>query len=1018
MGNTCPRAASSQHLPWLASLLAILTVFVAEQLSERFLSQHAKLYERSEVLTRAAAIRSRLEGIIYANLYRVRGLAAVIALHPDLDQETFVRVARQLADDNILRNFAAAPDLVIRLIYPLAGNEAALGLDYRQVPSQREAALRARDTGQPVIAGPIPLVQGGVGVLVREPVFVETSNGTKRFWGLISAVINADTLYQLAGLHDPELGLQIALRGIDGSGAQGPVFYGDPKLFATDPVILDVSLPGGFWQLAAIPLSGWKAETTVLTLLRLFGLVIGGVSVVTAWTMVRHAQSKKVADYLRSVRVTVLEGLLANWPLTQLLDHIAKSLEKLHPKMQVSILQLKNGRLYTAAAPSLPDFYKAAVDGLEAKEGIGSCGTAAATGQTVIVEDVYHHPYWAPYLDIVSKVGFRACWSVPFKNSRGEVLGTFAVYYDHTRSPNQEEQALIEEFAHLAELAMERAAIESYLHQAATVYDFASEGILITDLEGRIVAVNRAFCQISGYSESEVLGKNPRLLSSGHQDPTFYREMWRCLLETGHWQGEVWNRRKTGEVYPQLLTISTVRDATGQPTHYVALMNDLSQLKQSQERLNYLTYYDLLTGLPNRTLLQLSLIQALERAQRQRHRLAVLVLDIDRFNLINDSLGHAAGDELLAALVARLKQQLRGEDLLGRLAGDEFLLIVENLPHPEAAARIAEQLLTALLSPFEVAGQAIYLGASLGISLYPDDSAGAAELIQHAEAAMRRAKQEARGSYRFYTPELSAQAQRRLTLEARLRQALENGDLILHYQPLIELPSARIIGCEALVRWQDPQQGLIPPDQFIPLAEESGLILPLENWVLTTACFTMRAWIEANLALKVIAVNLSARQFYQSDLPETIARILDQTGLPPACLKLEITESMVMSRGEEAIARLHALKALGLSLALDDFGTGYSSLAYLRHFPLDEVKIDRSFVADLPHHGNAIKLVGAIIQMARALGLKVVAEGVETALQHELLLQQGCHAAQGYFYSRPLPEGEFYHLLCHQQQAI
>ncbi|MFN3918837.1 MAG: CHASE domain-containing protein, partial [Methylohalobius sp.] len=518
IGNTCPRAASSQRLPWLVTLLVILAVIATEQLGERFLSQHAKLYERSEVLSRVAAIRSRLEGIIYATFYRVRGLAAVIALHPDLDQETFVRVARQLVDDNILRNVAAAPDLVIRLIYPLAGNEAALGLDYRQVPSQRKAALRARDTGQPVIAGPLPLVQGGIGVLVREPVFVETSSGTKRFWGLISAVINADTLYQLAGLYEPELGLQIALRGIDGSGAQGPVFYGDPKLFDADPVTSDVSLPGGSWQLAAIPLGGWKAETTVLTLLRLFGLVIGGISVVIAWTMVRHAQSKKVADYLRSVRITVLEGLLANWPLTQLLTHIAKSLEKLHPKMRVSILQLKNGRLYTAAAPSLPDCYNAVVDGLEAREGLGSCGTAAATGQTVIVEDVYHHPYWAPYLDIVSKVGFRACWSVPFKNSRGEVLGTFAIYYDHIRSPSQEEQALIEEFAHLTKLAMERAAIASYLHQAATVYDFASEGIMITDLKARIVAVNRAFCQISGYSESEVLGKNPRLLSSGHQD--------------------------------------------------------------------------------------------------------------------------------------------------------------------------------------------------------------------------------------------------------------------------------------------------------------------------------------------------------------------------------------------------------------------------------------------------------------------------------------------------------------------
>ncbi|GAB6067585.1 hypothetical protein JCM13664_09030 [Methylothermus subterraneus] len=991
----------------LRVLLFFLAVLGAEQAGERLFSRYAELYERGQVLTRLGAIRARLEGTLYACLYRARGLAAVIALHPDLDQELFARAARGLVDGKPLRNVAAAPDLVIRLIYPIAGNEAALGLDYRRLPDQREAALRARDTGQPTVAGPLPLVQGGVGVLVREPVFVETESGERRFWGLVSAVMDAEALYRLAGLRDPELGLEIALRGVDGRGASGPVFFGDPRLFAQQAVTLDVSVPGGSWQLAALPVGGWQAPRAAAWLLRLLALAFGALGTAAILVKGHQRRRQQTLAYLRSVRLRVLEGVLANRPLSELLTDIAHRLEAVQPKWRVSILKLEEGRLYTAAAPSLPDFYNAAVDGLEAKEGLGSCGTAAATGQTVIVEDVERHPYWAPYLEIVRKVGFRACWSLPFTDSRGQVLGTFAVYYDRPRRPSREELALIEEFAKLTALAMERQAAESHLRLAEAVFNYASEGILITDLEPRILAVNRAFCEITGYTPAEVLGKNPNFLQSGHQDKAFYRAMWKCLLQTGQWRGEVWNRRKTGEVYPQLLTISTVRDGAGQPTHYVALMNDLSQLKQSEARLDYLTHYDLLTGLPNRLLLQLNLTQTLERARRQNQRVAALVLDLDRFNLINDSLDHAAGDELLIALTERLKRRLRGEDLLGRLAGDEFLLIAENLPSPEAAARIAEHLLDALAQPFVVAGEPLYLSASVGIGLYPEDSASAAELIQHAEAAMREAKLNERGGYRFYTPALSASARRRLTLEARLHQALENRQFILHYQPLIELHTGCVIGCEALVRWQDPQEGLIPPDQFIPLAEASGLILPLGEWVLTAACTAARSWIEAGLGFRGVAVNLSARQFYQPGLPETIAKILAQTGLPPACLKLEITESMMMAEGKEAIARLHALKALGVRLSLDDFGTGYSSLAYLRTFPLDEVKIDRSFVADLPHETKALKLIAAIIQIGRALGLKVVAEGVETAAQHEVLLQHGCHAAQGYFYSRPLPEDEF-----------
>ncbi len=551
-------------------------------------------------------------------------------------------------------------------------------------------------------------------------------------------------------------------------------------------------------------------------------MFFGTLGAVAVWVLAGQFRYRRQADYLRSLRIRLLEGLLTNRPLPELLTQLAESLEAVRPRWQVSIMELKAGRLYTLAAPSLPAFYNAAVDGLEAKAGCGSCGTAAATGEAVMVADVYHHPYWAPYLNIVRQVGFCACWSVPIKNSHGKVLGTFVVYYDQKRLPSLEEQALIEKFSHLAALAIEQTSAESYRRQATAVLEAMCEGIMITDLNGYIVAVNRAFCDITGYTEAEVLGKNPRLLRSGHQDRKFYQMMWQSLIKTGYWQGEVWNRRKTGEVYPQLLTINTVRDSAGQPTHYVALMHNLSQLKQSQARIDYLTHHDLLTALPNRLLLHLSLTQAIKRAQRHRYRVAALLLDLDRFNRINDGLNHAAGDELLVALVTRLKGKLRCEDLLGRLAGDEFLLVADQLPHPESAAHIAEHLLEALAWPFEIDGQEIYLSASIGISLYPDDAADAAELIQHAETAMRQAKREQGGDYRFYTSALTASAHRRLTLETKLRRALERGDFILHYQPLIELRRGQIQACEALVRWQDPEQGLIPPDQFFPWQKKAG----------------------------------------------------------------------------------------------------------------------------------------------------------------------------------------------------
>ena len=723
----------------------------------------------------------------------------------------------------------------------------------------------------------------------------------------------------------------------------------------------------------------------------------------------------RLGEQLRETRIAVLDGLASNRPLPAILNEIVGRLETLHPDMRVSILlsDPRSGLLFTGAAPSLPGFFNAVVNGLEPKIGHGSCGTSAFTGEPVIVEDIRTHEYWAPYAEIAERAGLRACWSIPFKGKTGQVLGTFGIYYAQPRTPKQDELDLIGEFARIAGLAVERGRVDASMRQAATVFESTREGVVITDLQPRIVSVNAAYTTITGYTEADVLGRNPGLLRAGREDQDFYRTMWNSILETGHWQGELWNRRKNGELFPQLLTVSTVYDEEGRPSNYVGVMTDLSQLRDTEARFEHLAHYDSLTGLPNRLLLQSQLKHALESAGRHKRRVAVLSLDLDRFKNINDSLGHPVGDELLKAMARRLQEKLSGEDsTLGRLGDDEFLLILENLQRPEDAASVALDMISMLEQSFLLpSGHEVYAGASIGISLFPEDGTTSTELIQHADVALYQAKEAGRNTFSFYTPGLTLAVDERLNLEARLRRALAQNEFVVYYQPQVDIHGGTVIGCEALVRWNDPELGLIPPGRFIPLAEETGLIVPLGEWVLRQACVQARAWIDAGLPSLTLSVNLSARQMQQPDIAARIAAILKETGLPAGQLKLELTESMIMGHGEEAVALLHTFKALGLRLSIDDFGTGYSSLAYLKRFPIDELKIDQGFVRDIPHDSNDMEIAAAIIGLARGLRLNVVAEGVETEAQREFLVQQGCHAFQGFLFSRPLPADEFTQLL-------
>lgn len=541
---------------------------------------------------------------------------------------------------------------------------------------------------------------------------------------------------------------------------------------------------------------------------------------------------------------------------------------------------------------------------------------------------------------------------------------------------------------------------EERLRLSAAVIDSTRDGVVVTNLDAGIVAVNRAYCEITGYSEAELLGKNPNMLQSGRHDDRFFREMWDSLSATGHWQGEIWSRRRNGEVFPEWLTISVVRDESGRPGHYVGVVTDISRLKQTEADLAKLAHYDPLTGLPNRLLAQSRLDYAIERAEHDGRRLALLFVDMDRFKTVNDSLGHQVGDELLCAVGERFRKAVGVADTVARLGGDEFLVIVENVGDARAAADVARDLLECLSAPFLLpSGHEVFADASVGISLFPEDGSTSIDLVRSADAALYRAKDLGRNTFHFYTPSLVDAASDRLELEGRLRRALARDEFVVHYQPLLSCETSELMGVEALVRWQPTGEPLVYPARFIALAEETGLIGALGDWVLETACRQVQRWRRTTSPDLRLSVNMSARQLRQPEFPDRVTRILSDTGLDPDALELEITESMLMEHGSMVIGTLHALRSLGVRVAIDDFGTGYSSLAYLKRLPLDTLKIDRSFVADIPSHEGGAEIAAAIIALAHTLHLDVLAEGVENDAQLRFLQAQGCDYFQGFLIS-------------------
>ncbi|WP_062065206.1 two-component system response regulator [Cellvibrio sp. OA-2007] len=548
---------------------------------------------------------------------------------------------------------------------------------------------------------------------------------------------------------------------------------------------------------------------------------------------------------------------------------------------------------------------------------------------------------------------------------------------------------------------------EAELRLWGKVFEGSNEAILITDAQLNIILVNKTYEKITGYTEGEVLGVDTAAVGTRLHSHSFFRNLVHILKERGHWQGELINKRKNGEKFPTWYSISQVLNEDGQPENYIAIFSDISERKKSRERIDFLAHHDSLTELPNRALLNDRLDMAINTAKRRGEKVGILFIDLDRFKNINDSLGHAAGDQILRQTAARLSAAVRTDDTVARLGGDEFVILLPRVRDERSLVEVAIKLREELLVPYTLEDMPLHLSPSIGIAVYPEDGDTPNTLIKNADAAMYLAKEKGRNNYQFYTPVLNARTLDRLKLEYDLRSALEQGQFELHYQPQIVAGSKTLYGAEALVRWRHPERGLVPPNHFIPLAEEIGLIIPLGAWVIAEAARQVNLWHQAGLTHMVVSVNISALQFHQAGFLAEVQGLLAAAGTKPSSLELELTESMLMSDMEVSIQVLQAFRDQGYRIAIDDFGTGFSCLNYLRRLPANILKIDQSFVRDMQTDSASLAIVSSIIRLADSLGMDTIAEGVETAEELALLEQQGCRLMQGYHFSKPLPPEQF-----------
>ncbi len=716
---------------------------------------------------------------------------------------------------------------------------------------------------------------------------------------------------------------------------------------------------------------------------------------------------EKVEELL-GIQLSILEMIANNVNIELILAELCYLSERMLPNSVASIMLFDESRkhLNVRSAPSIPAEGVHYLNGLEPGPKSGSCGTAVFTGKPVYVENTHSDYRWFKFREFATQFNICSCWSMPIRATNETVIGSFALTSFENRKPDYFYQSLLSTAAHLVAIIIERETQQQRLQLAGIAFDNINEGVIVADAERRVIEVNQAFTEITGFANEDVIQKNLLEFLSVYQPQAFSEDFWFELETHGHWSGEVCHQRKSGDVVTQWLSAKCVYDENGLVTNYVSILTNISKLKQAEEKLRYLAHHDTLTDLPNRYYFQGHLDEALKLAEREGKRLGLLFLDLDNFKNVNDSLGHQIGDELLLCVARRLYKSLSRHDVIARHGGDEFLVLVENIEDRAELRHVADHIQDSLRRPIAVDGHEFSITVSIGISLYPDNSQTCDSLLRNADVAMYKAKRNGRNQVAFYTQDLTDTVKAKMALESDLRKALNTQQMSLNYQPQFDATTGTMIGVEVLARWRHPERGWIPPAEFIPIAEESGLIIELGCWITTTACRQAQIWRDMGFKDFQLAINLSPHQL-ADDCAGKLERILRSTGFPSRLIEFEVTESLLMESGGKAMKQIFDIRDLGIGLAMDDFGTGHSSMSQLKHLPIQKLKIDRSFIREIPNNQNDAAITRSIIALGHALDLTVLAEGVETRQQLEFLKQEQCDAIQGFFLARPMSTEDF-----------
>lgn len=942
----------------VALLAAFVTLLVSETLLYRA-REHLIDERQRSAINMGAQLRAKLESSLIGSLHLATGLDAYLQATGGVLRKAEVEalLSGLHRQSSFIRNIGIAPGNRLEHVFPLAGNEAAIGLYYPDVPSQWPAVERAMRERKPNLAGPLELRQGGRGLIYRVPVFMPDGS----YWGLISTVIDADRFLDVNAVTGNG-GEQAALRAVSADGTPVAVFWGAEETFGTAARIYEIVLPGAEWQLAVLP-----AEIDDATLVWprvggwLLALVLAALS--HAYTRVWHNQRELSRRLLRiSGEVPgvvyqlargvdgryrylyVSEGLREVFRVTpeEALDDARTLVRALHPDDRELVLQA----FTDSASTGLPVRLRFRV--------------RFPDGET----------RWLRGNAVAQRDDDGGC-----------------VWYGFTSDVSDE------------------VAVEEKLRLAASVFANTQEGVLITDAEGLIADVNPAFSRITGYAREEVLGRNPRLLGSGHHDRDFFVRMWQTLLESGHWRGEIWNRNKAGEVYPELLSISAVRDGDGRISHFIGTFTDITQIKQREIELERIAHFDPLTGLPNRRLLGDRMRQGVAQSRRSGRIMAVALLDLDNFKPINDRFGHEVGDAVLEEIGRRLTASLREGDTAARLGGDEFVLLLLGLEWVEECDAILHRVLAILSQPIVVAGRSHCVSASIGVTLFPQDNADPDLLLRHADQAMYTAKESGRNGYRFFDAEHDRVVRQHRRLQEDLAQALTEGQFVLHYQPRVDMANGTVVGAEALLRWRHAERGLLAPETFLHALEGSELEVELGEWVIATALAQLRAFKEAGRSLQ-LSVNIEARQLLRADFPARLADLLAQAGVAAHDFELEISQTSMPADIARAAENVRKLRDMKVHVALDHFGTSHASLAFFRQLPVDVLKVDQAMIGDLRNDPEDLALIRSIVRIAEVFQIRMVAEDLESVDHGALLIHLGCRLAQGFVIAPPMPAAE------------